>query len=77
MNDIKTVEIMWVNVKVGEKRREKAWAKKNCTTSNFTPDLSRKSSLNNTTQTLEATQTFDDDQTQSMSWINISKTNTK
>ena len=65
----------WKNKRKGFSGRSKnIRAKKNCTTTNFTPALSRTSSLNNTTQTLEATQTFDDDQTPSMSWVNITKT---
>ena len=53
----KKSEIMWVNVKVGEKKKRKGfyggiktiWAKNNCTNTKFTPALSRIGSLNNTT----------------------------
>ena len=84
-----TLEIMRVNVKFGGKRREKAfmeelntfkyvkYVKSNCKTTNFTPVSSKTSQLNSTTKALEATQTFDDDQTPSISWINITKTNMK
>ena len=42
---------------------------------NVKVDKKEEKRSNNTLQTLEATQTFDDNQTLSMSWINIIKTN--
>ena len=58
MSQVEILEIMWVNAKVPEKRREMAFMvelktfqpKNNSSLSNSTPALSRKSSLNNTTQ---------------------------
>ena len=52
-------------------------AKNNFTPTSHTPALSRISSLNNTTQTVLATQTFDDDQTLPTFWINVARTNMK
>ena len=76
---------MWSNVKSSRKKESKDFyekdknilAKNNSTPTNFTPALSRASSLNNTTQIIVTTQKFDDDQTLSISWINITKTNMK
>ena len=45
--------------------------KNNSGTTNSPPALSRRSSINNTTQIIVVTQTFDGDQTQSVSWIKI------
>ena len=61
---------MWSNV-------ESILSKNNSTPTNSTPALSRTSWLNNTTQIIVATQKFDDDQTLSISWTNITKTNMK
>ena len=76
---------MWSNVKSSRKKESKDFyekdksilAKNNSTPTNSTPALSRTSSLNNTTQIIVATQKFDDDQTLSISWTNITKTNMK
>ena len=73
---------MWVKVKVGEERKEKAFMEKLKTfgpkTTVQLPTLFQlyPEQVRSTTQhkpQLEATQTFDDDQTPSMSWINITK----
>ena len=85
MNRNKTLEIMWINVQVQEKKERKGFygrsknisAKNNTTPTKSTPALSRISSLNNTTQIIVATQTFDYDQTWLTSWIAIAKTNMK
>ena len=85
MNQRKTLEIMWVNVKVGEKLKEKAFMEKLKT---FVPKKTVQlptllqlypGQVCSTTphKPLKATQTFDDDQTPPMSWINITKTNMK
>ena len=85
VNQRKKKEIMWSNVKSSRKKESKDFyekdksvlAKNNSTPTNSTPALSRTSSLNNTTQIIVATQKFDDDQTLSISWTNITKTNMK
>ena len=85
VNRRKKKEIMWSNVKSSRKKESKDFyekdknilAKNNSTPTNSTPALSRASSLNNTTQIIVTTQKFDDDQTLSISWINITKTNMK
>ena len=69
-----------------EKRRDKGFygrsknisAKNNSTPTNSTPPaLFRTSSLNNTLHIIVATKTFVDDQTPSISWLYITKTNMK
>ena len=85
MNQSKALEIMWVNVKIPEKRREKGFMKEVKTiqarTTLHLPTLSAlsmTSSLNNsTTQIILATQAFCDNQTPSISLINITKTTMK
>ena len=52
-------------------------AKNKSTTTNSTSAVSRKNSLNNSTQITVATQTFDDNQAPSISRINITKINMK
>ena len=48
-------------------------AQNNSTPAMSTPALSRTGSLNNIKQIIVATQTFDDDQTPSVSWIILQK----
>ena len=82
MNKRKTLENMWVNKKVLEKRKEKAYmkeakkipAKNNSTPTNSAPALSKTPSLSKTTQIIAATQTLNGDQSPPISWINIRKT---
>ena len=52
-------------------------AKTNSTPTNSTPALSRTNLLNNTAKIIVATQMFDGDQSPSIYWINITKTNMK
>ena len=68
-----------------ERRRKKGFyeryknisAKNNFTPTNHAPALFKIISLNNTTQTVLATQTFDDNQTLPTFWINAARTNMK
>ena len=73
MNQRKTLEIVLANVKVLERKREKAFVqeikifqqKNNSIPANSTPVLSRTKSLAHTKQIIAATHTLDDNSTPS------------
>ena len=81
MNQRKTLEIIWVNVKTFEAKKGKGVhgrsktisTKSNSGRTNSTPSLSRTSSLNHTNNCVSN----DDSKTPSTSWIKITKTNMK
>ena len=86
MNQRKTFQIIWVNVKVRRKKRDKTFTEELKT---FQPKATLQlptllklysgqvCSFSNTTYITVATKTFDDDQTPSISRSNITETNMK